>query len=126
MSKDTSTDYQARIGFSRVVRIRDTIAVSGTAPILVDGSTAYPGDVYEQTRICLKIMENAVKNAGGFLSDTLRTRIYLTDRSHWPEAARAHAEFFKEIRPACTFVIVTGFIDEDWLVETEMDCLVSK
>ena len=121
-----ATDYQERIGFSRVIRIRDTIAVAGTAPILPDGRTAYPGDVYEQTWTCLKIMEDAVTNAGGTLSDTLRTRIYLTDRAHWSAAARAHAEFFQKIRPACTFVIVTGFIDKDWLVETEMDCLVNN
>lgn len=126
MTREATTDYQERIGFSRAVRIRDSIAVSGTAPILEDGGTAYPGNVYEQTRTCLKIMEDAVINAGGSLSDTLRTRIYITDRSHWPDAARAHAEFFQQIRPACTFVIVTGFIDKDWLVETEMDCLVNN
>ena len=119
-------NYQERIGFSRVVRVRDTIAVAGTAPIQADGSTAFPGDAYEQTRTCLQIMANAVKEAGGSLSDTIRTRIYLRDRANWSEAARAHAEFFIDIRPACTFVIVTGFIQEDWLVETEMDCLISK
>ena len=121
-----SINYQDRIGFSRAVRVRDTIAVSGTAPILPDGRTAYPGDAYEQTRTCLQIMADAVKQAGGSLADTIRTRIYLKDREHWSDAARAHAEFFIDIRPACTFVIVKGFIREDWLVETEMDCMVSK
>ena len=120
------TSYQDRIGFSRVVRVRDTIAVAGTAPLLPDGRTAFPGDAYEQTRTCLQIMANAVKEAGGSLADTIRTRIYLKNRADWSDAARAHAEFFMDIRPACTFVIVTGFIQEDWLVETELDCVVSK
>ena len=120
------TNYTERIGFSRVVRVRDTIAVAGTAPILKDGRTAFPGNAYEQTRTCLKIMADAVKAAGGSLEDTIRTRIYLKDRSDWSEAARAHAEYFMDIRPACTFVIVSGFIQEDWLVETEMDCLIRK
>ena len=120
------TNYQDRIGFSRVVRVRDTIAVAGTAPILPNGRTAFPGDAYEQTRTCLQIMADAVKEAGGSLADTIRTRIYLKDRTDWSDAARAHAEFFMDIRPACTFVIVTGFIREDWLVETELDCIVSK
>lgn len=121
-----SINYQDHIGFSRVVRIRDTIAVAGTAPLLPDGRTAAPGDAYEQTRTCLNIMAEAVKKAGGILSDTIRTRIYLKDRAHWQDAARAHAEFFMDIRPACTVVIVSGFIQEDWLVETELDCLVRK
>lgn len=119
-------NYLDRIGFSRVVRVRDTIAVAGTAPILPDGRTAHPGNAFEQTRTCLQIMADAVKEAGGSLADTIRTRIYLKNRADWADAARAHAEFFMDIRPACTFVIVTGFIQEDWLVETEMDCLVSK
>ena len=119
-------NYREQIGFSRVVRVRDTIAVAGTAPIQSDGQTAFPGDAYEQTRTCLQIMEDAVKEAGGSLADTIRTRIYLKNRDDWSDAARAHAEFFVNIRPVSTFVIVTGFIQEDWLVETEMDCLVSK
>lgn len=119
-------NFQDHIGFSRVVRIRDTIAVAGTAPLLPDGRTAFPGNAYEQTRTCLQIMADAVKKSGGTLADTIRTRIYLKDRAHWKDAARAHAEFFREIRPACTVLIVTGFIQEDWLVETELDCLVRK
>lgn len=119
-------NYQDRIGFSRVVRIRDTIAVAGTAPLLPDGRTAFPGNAYEQTCTCLQIMADALEKAGGELSDTIRTRIYLKDRAHWQDAARAHAEFFNDIRPACTMVIVTGFIQEDWLVETELDCMVRK
>ena len=58
------------------------------------------------------------------LEDVIRTRIMLTDIDRWQEAARAHGEFFGEIRPACTFVQVSRFIDEDWLVEMEADCVV--
>jgi hypothetical protein len=31
---------------------------------------------------------------------------------------------FAEVRPACTFVEVSRFIDPGWLVETEADCYV--
>jgi enamine deaminase RidA (YjgF/YER057c/UK114 family) len=48
----------------------------------------------------------------------------LVDISTWREAARAHGEFFSDIRPACTFVEVKGFINKEWLVETEADCVV--
>ena len=50
----------------------------------------------------------------------------LTDISKWEEAARAHGEMFSEIRPACTFVEVSGLIKSDWLVETEVDCVVTS
>jgi len=113
------------IGFSRAVRVGNTIAVAGTAPIAADGSTACPGDVYGQTKYCLEIIHKAIEASGGKLQDVIRTRIMLTDITRWQDAARAHGELFSDIRPACTFVEVSRFIKEDWLVEIEADCLVA-
>jgi len=120
----SGSPFEKPIGFSRAVRVGNAIAVSGTAPIAPGGGTAYPGDLYRQTRTCLEIIKNAVENAGGHLDDVIRTRIMLTDIIRWQEAARAHGEFFGKIRPASTFVQVSRFIDADWLVEIEADCVV--
>jgi enamine deaminase RidA (YjgF/YER057c/UK114 family) len=54
----------------------------------------------------------------------LRTRVFLTDIKRWEEAARAHGEFFGEIRPASTFVEIRALIKNDWLVEMEADCVI--
>ena len=112
------------IGFSRAVRVGPHISVSGTAAILEDGSTACIDDVYGQTKCCIQIMKNAIEEAGGSLNHVMRTKIMLTDISKWEEAAKAHGEYFSDIRPACTFVEVSRFIKKEWLVETEADCLV--
>ena len=50
----------------------------------------------------------------------------LTDISQWEAAARAHGEFFSEVRPASTFVEVKGFIDAEWRVEVEADCVAES
>ncbi|SMH38721.1 RidA family protein [Mesorhizobium australicum] len=113
------------LGFTRAVRIGQHIAVAGTAPILAEGGTAAKGDVYGQTIRCLEIIEKAIVDAGGTRGDVIRTRIMLTDMTHWREAARAHGEYFAEIRPATTVVQVVGFVDPDWLVELEADAIVS-
>ena len=113
------------LGFTRAVRIGPHIAVAGTAPILAEGGTAAKGDVYGQTIRCLEIIEKAIVDAGGTRSDVVRTRIMLTDMTHWREAARAHGEYFAEIRPATTVVQVVGFVDPDWLVELEADAIVT-
>ena len=120
----SGSPLEPEIGFSRAVRMGDFIAVAGTAPIGTDGQTMHLGDVYAQTKSCLAIMRQAIEQAGGSLQDVIRTRIMLTDINRWPEAARAHGELFAEIRPACTFVEVSRFIDPDWLVETEADCVL--
>jgi enamine deaminase RidA (YjgF/YER057c/UK114 family) len=111
------------IGFSRAVKVGNIIAVAGTAAINPDGSTACPGDVYGQTKCCIGIMKKAIEEAGGRLEDVIRTRILLKDISNWEEAAKAHGEYFSDIKPVCTFVEVKGFVRKDWLVETEADCV---
>jgi enamine deaminase RidA (YjgF/YER057c/UK114 family) len=121
----SGSPFEKPIGFSRAVRTGKTIAVSGTAPIAPGGGTAYPGDLYRQTHTCIEIIKAAVEAAGGRLEDVIRTRIMLTDIDQWQEAARAHGEFFGDIRPASTFVEVSRFIDKDWLVEMEADCEVA-
>ncbi len=56
----------------------------------------------------------------------IRTRVMLTDISRWEEAARAHGEVFSAIKPACTFAEVKGFINREWLVEVEADCVADN
>ena len=122
----SGSPYEEPIGFSRAVRIGDTIAVSATAPIKPGGSTAHVGDVYGQTKYCLEIIERAIKEGGGSLEDVIRTRVMMTDISKWQEAGRAHGEYFGKIRPACAFFQVSGFVDEQWLVEIEADCILER
>lgn len=120
----SGSPLEPQIGFSRAVRVGAHIAVAGTAPIAAGGGTAAPGDVYGQTRRCLEIIEAAIAEAGGSLEHVVRTRVMLVDIAQWREAARAHGEVFSGVRPVCTFVEVSRFIDPDWLVELEADAIV--
>ena len=115
--------FEPEIGFSRAVRVGGHISVAGTAPISATGGNAALGDVYGQT--CLEIIDIAIAEAGGSLQNVTRTRVMLIDMTTWREAARAHGEYFGAIRPACTFVQVSRFIDPQWLVEIEADAIVA-
>lgn len=125
-NSSSGSPLEPQIGFSRAVRIGAFLAISGTAPIAADGGVAAPGDVYGQTKRCLEIIGQAVADAGLSMQDVIRTRVMLTDMSRWKEAARAHGEVFSAIKPACTFVEVTGFINPEWLVEVEADCVADN
>ncbi|PZO82427.1 MAG: hypothetical protein DI629_00530 [Mesorhizobium amorphae] len=112
------------IGMSRGVRVGPLLAIAGTAPIGPDGKAAHPGDVYKQTVLCLEIVRRAIEEAGCSLEHVVRTRIILTDIERWREATTAHGEIFGAIRPACTVMAVSRFVDPEWLVEIEADCFV--
>ncbi|MFG2526912.1 RidA family protein [Streptomyces sp. NPDC048516] len=122
----SGSPLEPQIGFSRAVRAGNHVAVAGTAPIGEDGSTVGPGDVHVQTARCLDLAERALQEAGASIGDVVRTRIMLTDVSRWKDAARAHGERFASVRPACTFVEVSRFIDPDWLVEVEVDAVIGQ
>jgi enamine deaminase RidA (YjgF/YER057c/UK114 family) len=72
------------------------------------------------------IVEQALGEAGASLADVVRTRVMLTDVTRWREAARAHGERFAHVRPACTFVEVSRFIEPERLVEFEVDAVISE
>jgi enamine deaminase RidA (YjgF/YER057c/UK114 family) len=120
----SGSPYEPAIGLSRAVRVGPWISVSGTAPLDPDGKTVH-GDLYVQTKRCLEIVARAIADAGGSLEHVVRTRVMLTRIADWRDAARAHGEMFGQIRPANTFVEVSGFIDPAWLVEVEADCYVT-
>ena len=118
----SGSPYEKTIGFSRAVRIGNIIAVSGTGPIADDGSTASLGDAYAQAKRCLEIIAKAIKDAGGKLENVFRTRMYITDAADQEKVGRAHGEYFGEIKPASTMVVVKALVRDDWLVEIEADC----
>ena len=120
----SGSPLEPEIGLSRAVRSGSYVCVAGTAPIAEGGGVAAPGDVYAQSVRCLDIAEQALTEAGASLGDVVRTRVMLTDIGQWREAARAHAQRFAQVRPACTFVEVSRFIDPGWLVEFEVDAIV--
>ena len=108
------------------MRVGNFIAVAGTAPIPGGSGRVDTWSVYEQTRLCLQIARKAIEEAGRRLDNVICTRIMLTDISTWREAAQAHGEYFSNIKPACTFMEVSGFIDPAWKVEVEADCLMGN
>ena len=95
------------------------VHVAGTAPIPADGSSP-PESAYDQMRLCLDIIGDALARAGSGFEHVVRTRVFVTDASFWQEAARAHGEVFAEIRPANT-TVVAKLLDPAWKVEIEVD-----
>ena len=115
--------FEAVTGFSRAVAVGGRVLVAGTAPIPADGDP--PAGAYEQARLCLEIIRDALERAGAGLGDVVRTRMYLTDAADWEEVARAHGEVFSGIRPASTAVVVQALLDERWRIEIEAEAVVS-
>ena len=111
-------------GYSRAVKIGNQVFVSGSTAVQSDGSIAGDGDVYAQAIAALETIRQALEAGGATLQDVVRTRVYLTNMGDLQEVARAHCEYFGDIRPASTGVEVTALARPELLVEIEADAFL--
>ena len=111
--------FEPIIGFSRAVREGNAVHLSGTGPVGVDDM-----DAAGQTRRVFAIAADALARAGASLDDVVRTRMYLTRMEDWEAVGRVHGEFFSEVRPAATMVVVAQLLNPAWRIEIEMDAVI--
>lgn len=113
--------WESIVGYSRAVRVGDSIYVTGTTATDENSRIVGVGDAYAQTVQCILNIERALKHFDASLENIVRTRMFVTDISRWEEYGRAHGEYFGEIMPATTMVEVSRLIDPDMLIEIEAD-----
>src|ERR1700761_4850912 len=111
--------FEPIIGFSRAVRVGNVIHLAGTGPVGADN-----GDAEAQTRRVFAIAEEALAKAGASFNDVVRTRMYLTHVEDWEAVGRVHGEYFANVRPAATMVVVAQLLNPSWRIEIEMDAII--
>jgi enamine deaminase RidA (YjgF/YER057c/UK114 family) len=116
-----TSPYEPIIGFSRAVRVGNSVFLSGTAPVGAEDQ-----DATGQTRRIFEIAAAALAQAGAGFEDVVRTRIYLANAEDWEAVGRVHGEYFSKVRPAATMVVVAQLLNPAWRVEIEMDAVVSR
>ncbi|MEO6913937.1 MAG: RidA family protein [Candidatus Baltobacteraceae bacterium] len=113
----SGSPWEDVVGYSRAVRVGNHVAVAGT--------TAPGADAYDQTKNALAKVGRALEEVGASFEDVVRTRLFVTDIAQWEAVGRAHAEVFAKIKPAATMVEVSRLIGREFLVEIEVDAIIS-
>jgi enamine deaminase RidA (YjgF/YER057c/UK114 family) len=117
----TNTPWEPIVGYSRLVRAGDMVAVSGTTATDERGMIVGAGQMYVQARQALVNIRTALDRAGLAMHHVIRTRMFVTDMNRFAEVARAHKEFFADSPPASTVVEVRRLAHPDMMIEIEAD-----
>jgi enamine deaminase RidA (YjgF/YER057c/UK114 family) len=112
------------VGYSRAIKAGNRIMVTGTTSVDENGDIVGIGDAYAQAKYIFQKIEKYLNEAGAALENVVWNRMYVTDISKWEDVAKAHAEFFINIKPCATMVEVKGFIHPDMMIEIETEAVV--
>ena len=110
--------WEQAVGYSRAVAAGDFIFVTGCTSVL-HGEVVHEGDAAAQMAQAIDNVGSALARLGAGLTDVVRTRMFVTDITRWPEIGEAHRVAFGDVMPATTMVQVAALIDPRLLVEVE-------
>ncbi|MFI0420151.1 RidA family protein [Spongiactinospora sp. 9N601] len=99
----SGSEFEERIGYSRAVVVDGWVHVSGTTGFDYRSMTISE-DVVEQTRQCLRNIEEALREAGGTLADTVRVTYMLPEPADFEQCWPTLRRHFGDIRPAATMI----------------------
>lgn len=119
----SGSQWEPIAGYSRAVRVRDTIHVSGTTATHGNNRCVAPGNAGAQATYILDKIAASIGAAGGRIEDVVRTRVYLRQEEDCEAVSRAHGRVFGAIRPANTLIVAGGLIG-DYDVEIEAEAVV--
>jgi aryl-alcohol dehydrogenase-like predicted oxidoreductase/enamine deaminase RidA (YjgF/YER057c/UK114 family) len=122
MRIDSGSVWEGVCGYSRAVRVKDRVLVSGTTATHGAGEVVCPGDPAGQTVYILDKIAASLNALGAKLEDVVRTRVYLRDANQWEAVSRIHGRYFGTIRPANT--LVEAKLVGDYEVEIDAEAVV--
>lgn len=100
---DTPSAPKPRGAYSAAIRAGDFVYVAGQSARDLDLNVV--GDsIEEQTRLTLKNVEAALRDAGGDLGDVVKATVHLADLSNFRRYDAIYAEMVPEPRPVRTTV----------------------
>lgn len=122
----SGTPWESIAGYSRAVRVGRFVHVAGTTAADKNGTVVGANDPYAQAVHIFNKIETALAETGATMADVVRTRMYVTNIGDWEQISKAHSEFFGNVRPVATLVEVSKLVTPEFLVEIEVDAIITK
>ena len=116
----------AAIGpYSQAVAVNGMVFTAGQVAINPETGNVIEGGIKEQTRRVLQNVQAILEAAGTYLTNVVKTTVFIKDMNEFTAMNEVYAEFFKENPPARSTVEVAR-LPRDVRVEIEAIALLEQ
>jgi enamine deaminase RidA (YjgF/YER057c/UK114 family) len=106
-------------GYSHVAKVGKTLYIAGQVAIDIQGNLVGKGDFEAQVRQVYTNLKNILQEAGGGLENIVKMTTILTHYGYMEGRRKIHKEFFGDIMPPNTLLIIDSLASPDFMVEVE-------
>ena len=110
---------QASGVWAQCYRAGNLVFMTGQTAFTLEGDLVGVGDPERQTRQALDNISTLMQRAGGSLKDVVKIVVYVTDRAYRAQVYPVIEEYFGELKPCSTGIVVKGLAREELLVEID-------
>jgi 2-iminobutanoate/2-iminopropanoate deaminase len=108
---------------SAVVRLGDTIYVTGAPPFVPETGEIFEGPIERQTELVLEQMKQCLEAAGSDLDHVLKCNVYCTSVQKFAAVNAVYNRYFPKDQPARIFINVPRWAGP---FDIEIDCIASR
>lgn len=119
----THTTWEDSVGYSRAIKVGNTIEISGTVSADESG-VVFPNDPARQTQYIFKKIGEALAFFQASFEHVVRVRIYATDISDFQLITAEYSKIFLQVKPAMTLVEVSRLVDDSLKLEIEVTAVI--
>ena len=106
-------------GYSHVAKVGKTLYIAGQVARDIQGKLIGKGDFEAQARQVYTNLKNILQETGGGLKNIVKTTTILTHYGNVESYRKIRSEFFGDIMPPSTLLIIESLASPDFLIEVE-------